>query len=113
MPDPTFGTGGTVTTNLPPGGAIFGVTEVLQPDGKILVAGISTPGAPALNTAFLTVIRYNPDGNLDQSFGTHGVLKSGALTDTQLRGASLGLLPDGKILALVDEAVLRFLRNGT
>ncbi|MDT9071455.1 delta-60 repeat domain-containing protein, partial [Escherichia coli] len=47
---------------------------VLQPDGKILVAG-STKGieAPARARHNFAVARFNPDGSLDPTFGDGGV----------------------------------------
>ena len=50
----------------------FGDAMVLQPDGKILVAGCTGSLMPANNDwAFW---RFNADGNLDQEFGTNGVV---------------------------------------
>ncbi len=63
--DPSFGTGGKVVTRI-------GTTEdaaralALQPDGKIVVAGASG-GRPAF-----ALVRYNPEGSLDPSFGVGG-----------------------------------------
>src|SRR5438552_3499956 len=53
--DPSFGTGGEVTTKLGPSqnGAATGV--VIQPDGKILVAGSAGPGG----SQEFAVARYN------------------------------------------------------
>lgn len=45
-------------------------TTVVQPDGKILVAGHA--GEPATYQA--TVARYNSDGSLDTGFGDQGTL---------------------------------------
>src|SRR5438309_9223368 len=51
--DPSFGTGGEVTTKLGPSqnGAATGV--VIQPDGKILVAGSAGPGRSEEHTSEL------------------------------------------------------------
>src|SRR5437867_3518456 len=56
--DPTFGSGGVVMTMI---GSGFDVaTSVsIQPDNKIVVAGTA-------------LVRYNPDGTLDNIFGTFG-----------------------------------------
>jgi uncharacterized delta-60 repeat protein len=70
---------------------------VLQPDGKIVVAGasVSEPGARSPN--FFTLVRYNVDGTLDQSFGRLG---SGAVTVPSGGGASdLVQQADGKLVA--------------
>jgi uncharacterized delta-60 repeat protein len=95
--DPTFGTGtGIVSTLI--GGCTSASGLVLQPDGKIVVAGasvVSEPGARSPN--FFTLVRYNVDGTLDQSFGRLG---SGAVT-VPSEGAASGLVQqaDGKLVA--------------
>ena len=89
--DPTFGNGGKVVTHV--FDADFATSVVLQPDGKLIVAGSSS------NTAspdFL-IVRYNGDGSLDTSFGNGGMVT----TDF---GASdfahaVAVQPDGKIVA--------------
>jgi uncharacterized delta-60 repeat protein len=68
---------------------------LVQPDGKILVAGAST--TPAHGAADMSLIRLNADGSLDTSFAGDGstIIPVG----TGFSAAqSLGLLPDGKIL---------------
>lgn len=88
--DPTFGTGGKVTTNL--GGTADGAgAVVVQPDGKILAGG-------SVDGRDFALLRYKTDGSLDSSFGTGGI----ALTDFG-SGAeaikALALQPNGKIVA--------------
>jgi uncharacterized delta-60 repeat protein len=72
--DPSFGSGGTITTDL--GGAFqeWGTVGAvaLQPDGKVVVAG-SLPG-DSLASRRILVVRYGPDGSLDATFGTGGVV---------------------------------------
>jgi uncharacterized delta-60 repeat protein len=70
--DPTFGTNGmaTFTTSKPIaelGKALF------QPDGKILVAMCSL-NDPTYNTADIIVARLLPNGSLDNTFGTNGMI---------------------------------------
>jgi uncharacterized delta-60 repeat protein len=92
--DKTFGQGGRVITD-------FGMTEsassvAIQPDGKIVVAGGTYPGFPFLG--FYALARYNPDGSLDTTFGSGGLV----ITSFNSEGAfvsALALQPDGKILA--------------
>ncbi len=67
-PDPTFGTGGTVTTDVGGGRGIWGMA--LQSDGKIVAVGEANNGT----TNVLAVVRYNSDGNLDPSFSGDGIL---------------------------------------
>ena len=60
--DTGFGAGGVVTTNL--GGVDGGFAVALQPDGKIVAAGRSDNRH--------ALVRYQPGGGLDPSFGTGG-----------------------------------------
>jgi uncharacterized delta-60 repeat protein len=65
--DPSFGTGGTVTTDIA-GGDDFARALAVQADGKLVAAGLA-PTAMGLDFA---LARYNPDGTLDPDFGTGG-----------------------------------------
>ena len=102
--DPTFGTGGIVTTSFPPNTSASAAAAAIQPDGKIVVAGEVTAGS----SASVVVVRYNPDGSLDQSFGTGGEIFTP--TSTALVGArpDLALQTDGKILVADGLNLLRF-----
>ena len=64
--DTSFGIGGSVVTGL-----LRGSDVVIQPDGKIVVAGDSL--GPQMNGDF-AVARFNSDGSLDTSFGIGGVV---------------------------------------
>jgi uncharacterized delta-60 repeat protein len=77
--DPTFGTGGLVVNGF--GGLTYDFANAvaLEPDGKVVVAG--TAGS-ATGTQYLAVARYDPDGSLDPTFGTGGVVL------TQIDGAT-------------------------
>ena len=89
--DPSFGSGGTVTT--PMGAGVSSASAVaLQPDAKIVVAGTSQGG--------FTVARYNPDGSLDPTFGSGGIVTTLSTAGSYWAGAgvnSVALHPDGKI----------------
>ncbi len=92
--DTTFGRGGKVRTDFP-GLAAVPSSVVIQPDGKIVVAG----GAFPLFTfaGNFEVVRYNPNGSLDRSFGNGGIV-----TTTFPEGSyasDVALAPDGKIIA--------------
>jgi uncharacterized delta-60 repeat protein len=68
--DLTFGSGGKVTTNVVSSDAeAFAV--VIQPDGKIVVAGRGTTTSSPTNVDF-ALARYNPDGSIDNTFGSSG-----------------------------------------
>lgn len=67
--DPTFGTGGKVTTNI----YLYDEAHALalQPDGKIVVVG-STVAVSGSSQSDFAIARYNSDGSLDTSFGNGG-----------------------------------------
>ena len=86
--DPSFGVGGTAITKV--GSSSAASAAVVQPDGKIVAAGSTWPGAFAL-------ARFNPDGTLDLSFGTGGKV----ITDIGQPNSgitALAIQPDGKIV---------------
>src|ERR1044071_6086577 len=69
--DKTFGTGGKVQTDFP-GLAAVASSIVIQPDGKIVVAGGAFPLFTFLGN--FELVRYNPNGSLDRSFGDGGIV---------------------------------------
>ena len=92
--DITFGRGGKVRTDFP-GLAAVPSSVVIQPNGKIVVAGGAFPLFTFLGD--FKVVRYNPNGSLDQSFGDGGIV-----TTTFPAGSyafDVALQPDGKIIA--------------
>jgi uncharacterized delta-60 repeat protein len=81
--DPTFGIGGKVITDV--GDLDIAEALVLQPDGKLIVAGTTRSGVPqstARGTSRLA--RYLPNGMLDPTFGTGGILQVGIIDATSL-----------------------------
>ena len=92
--DNTFGRGGKVRTDFP-GLAAVSSAVVIQPDGKIVVAGGAFPQFTFAGN--FEVVRYNPNGSLDRSFGNGGIV-----TTTFPEGSyafDVALQPDGKIVA--------------
>ena len=92
--DTTFGRGGKVRTDFP-GLAAVPSSVVIQPDGKIVVAGGAFPLFTFLGN--FELVRYNPNGSLDRSFGNGGIV-----TTTFPEGSyafDVALQPDGKIIA--------------
>ncbi|MCS6926252.1 MAG: delta-60 repeat domain-containing protein [Candidatus Binatia bacterium] len=87
--DPSFGTGGTVTTAIS-GTGDFASALAVQADGKLVVAGYVSM-APQYSIALL---RYNPDGTLDTAFGENGKVTTG---DSHV-ASGLALQADGKIV---------------
>jgi uncharacterized delta-60 repeat protein len=68
--DQTFGNNGSVEATFGDPSA-EGNDVLLQTDGKIIVVGFTGVGSYADNNNF-ALVRYNPDGTLDQTFGTGG-----------------------------------------
>ncbi len=90
--DVSFGLDGRVAVEL--GDKNSGHAVVVQPDGKIVVAGSSSKGK-ALN---FSLLRFNKDGSLDTSFNDEGaVITSVGVGDNE--ALALGLLSDGRIVA--------------
>ncbi|MGA2750172.1 MAG: hypothetical protein ABSG59_15470 [Verrucomicrobiota bacterium] len=65
--DASFGTGGQVVTQVG-FDTSYATSLALQPDGKIIAAGLSLVGT---NDEY-AVVRYNPDGSLDEAYGIGG-----------------------------------------
>jgi uncharacterized delta-60 repeat protein len=93
--DAAFGSGGTATTNFGSNDAAHAV--VIQPDGKIIAAGLSTN--PKTLSGSLDVARYNPNGTLDTSFGSRGQATN-KITQSRPSGTGVALQPDGKIVTV-------------
>jgi uncharacterized delta-60 repeat protein len=100
--DVTFGGDGMVTSDFA-GGNDRARAVIIQPDGKIVAAGVAFSAAclpcdgPATDNFGLA--RYNPDGSLDLTFGFVGR----QVTDFEFRGPDeargVALQVDGKIVA--------------
>ncbi len=90
--DNTFGINGKVI--LPIGNSGSGAYSVaIQNDDKIVASGYSYTG----DYSYFTTVRFNPDGNLDQSFGTNGIVIT-AVTNFSSFIRSVIIQNDGKIL---------------
>lgn len=68
--DDSFGQNGLVVTNLNDSTSDQVNAMLIQPDGKILIAGASARDGDT----DIQLLRYQPDGNLDNSFGNAGVV---------------------------------------
>jgi uncharacterized delta-60 repeat protein len=97
--DPTFGSSGKVTTAI---GSVYDTINnlALQPDGKIVAGGQSKREDSPYNTNFWrgALVRYNPDGSLDTSFGSGGKVTQSVANKTDYIGG-VAIQSDGKILA--------------
>ncbi len=113
--DNTFGSGGIVTTPIGPTDD-YGNSMAIQSDGKIVVAGTSGNGF----AVYFSVLRYNTDGSLDNTFGSGGIVNTdfGISVNSAL---AIGIQNDGKIVAVgssydgvqSDVAVVRYNTNGS
>jgi uncharacterized delta-60 repeat protein len=90
--DPSFGTGGQVTTDFAGGGS-GAAALAIQPDGKIVAAGVRVVDY----SPDFAVARYNTDGTLDTSFGTGGLVSTDFGSPWE-RATSVAIQPDGKIV---------------
>jgi uncharacterized delta-60 repeat protein len=106
--DSTFSGDGIVLTDPEILGAIDEASAlVVQPDGKIVVAGTSSYG-----NVDVALARYNSDGSLDTSFAGDGMTRADVASGSVDFGRGLAVQPDGKLLVAAlsgsDFAVLRF-----
>ncbi len=92
-PTPTFGRQGVV----------------IQNDGKIVLVGTVSSA--------LTLVRLNPDGSLDTTFGTNGSVQNAAVSQAN----KIAIQPDGKLVVIgfsgstasdAKQTVARFLPSG-
>ena len=113
--DPTFGTGGTTTTDL--GFDDVANAVALTPAGGIIIAGYTV--GTKLNNDFL-LARYGPDGSLDEGFGTLGVTKTDLGSGSDF-AENLTVETQGRIIVvaratsptILDMALARYNSDGT
>ena len=96
--DRSFGNGGVALTDFPGDVSLTvgGGGILLQPDGKILVAGRSSQDTTGSD---FSILRYNTDGTLDASFGTGGVVTT-AVGPGYDNAHGLALQSDGSIVVV-------------
>lgn len=90
--DATFGNGGVASVSVT-SSFDYVKTALLQPDGKILVAGVASQ--PFGHDRAMA--RFNADGSLDTEFGTNGIVRD-VVSPSMGPIYSLALQPDGKII---------------
>jgi uncharacterized delta-60 repeat protein len=91
--DATFGNGGKVITVASVRESAAGL--LILPDGKIVISGsIDLPSSQ--DTSF-ALLRYNPDGSLDTTFGNAGLVTTNVGPDDD-QAYRLALQSDGKIV---------------
>ena len=67
--------------------------QLVQSDGKIIFVGNFYIG----NRSFIEIVRYNPDGSLDNNFGLSGIVKLD-FNNNYDYGKSIQIMPNGKML---------------
>jgi uncharacterized delta-60 repeat protein len=95
-PDLAFGSQGRTTTPIGDGWE-RAYDLAIQPDGAIVVAGEDRP-AGGESAPHMVLLRYSSDGNLDESFGTGGIVTTSAGDESSAHG--LALQADGKIVVV-------------
>ena len=91
-PDPSFGNNGVATLDLPERSHISVSTLLRQPDGKILAVG--SDQSYNHDASQVMIARFNPDGQVDTTFGHDGLAKA-------------FIRPDGGGKAGINHAVLQ------
>jgi len=95
--DPTFGTGGKVTTTID----IFSdkaLALAIQKDGKLVAAGYSNYGTLGSPKYGIALVRYNTDGSLDPTFGTGGKVTTAVGSTYDDQALRLAIQRDGKLI---------------
>ncbi|MGW3624911.1 calcium-binding protein [Streptomyces sp. NPDC000880] len=90
--DPTFGTGGKVTTDF---GSGSDFADAVQADGKIIAAG----GSDSSGSRDFALARYNTDGSLDTTFDTDGKVTTDFGSGSDDVALGVAVQADGKIVA--------------
>ncbi len=109
--DPSFGTGGKVTTDL--GGTDDQIVSMaLDSQGRIVAAGVGRAAYDA------TLARYRPNGSLDPSFGSDGIVTIDFGDGAGFAVASsVAIDPHGRIVvaggSLGDFALARYHSDGS
>jgi uncharacterized delta-60 repeat protein len=94
--DPDFDSDGLAMANFS-GGDDMATSVIIQPDGKIVVAGIYDNGWRSEDTRFL-IVRFNSDGSLDNTFNSDGMVTYKYSTGHDI-ALSVAIQSDGKIIA--------------
>ncbi len=92
--DSSFGTGGKVVTAITAGGNSKIYDVIVQPDGKIVASGVNDMPPSGSDTA---IVRYNPDGSPDSSFGAGGIVTTRVGTVASI-GEAVNIQANGKII---------------
>jgi uncharacterized delta-60 repeat protein len=91
--DRSFSADGGVLTDF--GGFEEASAVVVQPNGKLVAAGIAFVGG----SRDFALARYQPDGSMDTGFGSGGLVRTDFGSGTDDGAAALAIQPDGKLVA--------------
>ncbi|HEX9918585.1 MAG TPA: Calx-beta domain-containing protein, partial [Pyrinomonadaceae bacterium] len=111
-PDNSFDVDGKLTIDLR-GGSDVAQAVIIQPDGKIVIAG----GTLLSGQRQFALVRLNPDSSLDGSFGESGMASPAFVGNAMARAVTLQ--PDGKIVVggesatILDFALARYNPDGS
>ncbi len=72
--DSFFGLNGLTRTKATDGGTDQGLSAIIQPDDKILIAGAHLEPTSQASDYDFSLFRYKPDGTPDSSFGNNGMV---------------------------------------
>ncbi|MHC4575042.1 MAG: hypothetical protein ACYS76_13070, partial [Planctomycetota bacterium] len=97
MLDASFGTNGLVLTNFGPGTGDFARDAAIQDDGKMVVVGYMKPHIATSTWEDFALARYEPNGSLDTSFGTDGLVITDFNSSNDY-GQAVAIQDDGKIV---------------
>ena len=114
--DNTFGQNGVVTADITDLSSQAQAVAI-QPDGKIIVVGSATNGVENM----FAIARYNPDGVLDENFGSNGGKTTTLVGFSNAVANAVALQSDGKIVTagdafnglVTDFAVVRYNPDGS
>lgn len=117
--DNTFGGDGKVVTPIGTGMDSRAYDVAIQPDGKIVVAGV-VYNAGGFNLD-IALVRYKPDGSLDSSFDGDGILVTDFSNGQEDQVQSVAIQVDGRIVVAgwsnngndVDFILARYLPDGS
>jgi uncharacterized delta-60 repeat protein len=116
--DSTFGNGGTVTTNINNNNdRAYALAR--QSDGKIVAAGKRGIqfNPTEQRKGNVALVRYNPDGSLDATFGNGGIVVNDFGHGLESYALEVIIQPDGKIIIAGESSyeflVARYNSNGT
>lgn len=102
QPDPDFGDGGVVYTDVDLQAADPLRDAVLDANGKIVVAGYLIPGT--IGPRGMVVARYNTDGSLDTTFDGDGIALPSFDQDGKGFATSLAIDANGRIIVAGSDA---------